>query len=186
MLASDTVTYRADRMYYCDRSLNWINNAHGVSQTNQNRICLIICLSPHWELSGHFVNALMPPPSPSHRLWLTLTKWFVCVCVHSLSCLIHCASFSSLTQFLTYLRNEKTSLSTTLCTPLPSNLPILLPFRSGSRRPWTGSPGAHPWVQGERFYHRAAAQWWSVAEPASMDNLFSYCICISCLWDFCS
>lgn len=110
----------------------------------------------------------------------------VCVCVHSLSCLIHCASFSSLTQFLTYLRNEKTSLSTTLCTPLPSNLPILLPFRSGSRRPWTGSPGAHPWVQGERFYHRAAAQWWSVAEPASMDNLFSYCICISCLWDFCS
>lgn len=137
-----------------------------------------MCLSLDGELKGHFVNALMPN-SPSCPLWLALTNWFVCMYTPSpVSATVQ--TLSSLTQFLSYHRNEKACLSTTHCEPLPlqpSNpAPISdpeLPRPPQNRDiccPHTGTAGAFR-------YNRmggGTSQWSSVAESAGMDYLFSY------------
>lgn len=86
---------------------------------------------------------------------------------------------SSLTQFLSYHRSEKTCLSTALCVPLPLNpAPNLGPDPQHPRPPRTGGIWCPP--PAGAFRYRVAALWSSVAEPASVDYLFSYCIYISC------
>lgn len=62
--------------------------------------------------------------------------------IHSLSCLIRSASFLTLTQFSTYFRCRKTSLSTALCVTFQPPNPSPTSDRDPDR-PWQSTPA---WV----------------------------------------
>lgn len=115
----------------------------------------------------------------------------VCVCVYTPSPVSPTVqTLSSLTQFLSQHRNEKIS-TTALCAPFTSPTLRLFshlgPHPEHPRPPLTGASGVHPPGAAGAFPNRVAARRSSAAEPYSQRGLlFSYCVYISCLQDFCS
>lgn len=152
---------------------------------NQNRSCLLYVYPQ--------LNALMPPSSPSCPRWLALTNWFVCVCVyiHSLSCLTHCANTLESDPVLILSQKWKDmpihrSLHS-FTSPTFQPYSHLGPDPEHPRSPRAGgASGVHPRVQQEHFVTRWLLSGCPWQSRSRMDYLFSYCICLSYLWDFCS
>lgn len=106
-------------------------------------LLFLLCLSPPWELSGHFVNALMLPSSSSIPYWLTW-QTHLCERAYALSPSHPLSKHSWVwPTFLSYHTNENACLSTTLCALFLCNLPTLLPSWSGHRASWTPPESWH-------------------------------------------
>lgn len=132
---------------------------------------------PRLRVEGSFckcTNASLPLLSS-----VTGFDKLICVYVHSLSCLSHCANTLEFDPILILSQKWKDMpIHHTLWAFSSPSLPILLSsqIQNSPDLPRTGTSAVHTRVQQEHFVTagRGTSQWSSVAESACMDYLFSY------------